>query len=513
MAESLIGTNMVPDQYRLWRVFASEAQAYHAGQPYPAFGFRGWRNEERGPLPLVMPFVQSIPRKAAQWLFGRPIDIRCENENFVKLLKDAWAESGMGSRMVAAAETGSVMGRVAVSFDYDETREGCPLRFRVIQPWMVRTFTDPQDASTVLMVRVTYPYRDYETGELMMYREDWTDKSHAVYEPVPVTAFYAWEAPEAQFKSIEGSDDDLRPGKTELKYTKKPNPFGVIPIVSIANIDRGRGYGVGDLWGMYRIVDRINLAYALQDRHNQKNVDPNTLLIDLQAAVDDSPQVRAPGEPTQLESVGDKGGEVKQLTTDAAIRPHIKAYAEDIMRMLLDAVGSVIINEEQVTNKGSLTQAVMTQMYAPIILSTEEKRKQYGENGLNLLFDKVAHGLNNLKVSNKEIAEATAGFNPDDPESYRCYIEWPDFFEPSDEDRQARVTRYQQEVSAGFMPREYAAKAIALMEGCEDIEDYLEDCEDPSTTAGEPPAQTPQPGAKKTGEGDNGNNRTEKATD
>lgn len=487
MAESLVGKEVTPDGYRIWRAFATEAQAYHVGSPYPEFSFRGWRKEERGPLPLVMPFVQSIPRKAAQWLFGRPIDITCEDEAFQDLIVDAWADSRMDSRMVAAAETGAVMGKVGVKFDYDETREGCPLRFRIIQPWMMRTYHDPHDQSAVLMVRIQYPYRDYNSGQLMMYREDWTDKTHAVYEPVPVTSFYAWDSPDKRFGSSGApDDDDLRAQKTELKYTKKPNPFGVIPVIEIHNIDRGRGYGTGDLWGMYRIIDRINLAYALHDRHNQKNVDPHLLLIDLEAASDDAPQVLAPGEGIQLASTSERTGKAEQLTTDAAIRPHIRQYAEDLLKMLLDAVGSVIVDEEKVTNKGNLTQAVMTQMYAPLVLSTEEKRKAYGHDGLTRLFDAVAQGLANYKgaLTNKDVSKAVAGFDPKDPESLRCVINWPDYFDATDEDKQARLTRYTTEVGAGFMPHDEAAKRIALMEGCEDTEDYLANLPDPTELPG-----------------------------
>jgi hypothetical protein len=88
-----------------------------------------------------------------------------------------------------------------------------------------------------------------------------------------------------------------------------------------------------------------------------------------------------------------KKGDAKILESTGKIREHITNYSNDLKEMLFDTTGAVFPRQDQVTNKGSLTQSVLIQMYAPLLEITNEKRKTYGNNGILPLNKKTRQAL------------------------------------------------------------------------------------------------------------------------
>lgn len=466
MAAVLVNTPAIPPESMVWRKLAAEAQAYHMGVPYPAFAFHNWRTEQRGVVPIVQPFVKGIPRTSAKWLFGKPIELICEDsEDWQEFMRSCWQSNRMPTRMVAEAETAAVTGACGLKFDYDESRPDCPVRISTLKPWHYTCFRHPHDAYIVLMVRIQYPIWNPEEQRTEVYREEWTADEFIQYEPQTTAGLgvYDWMSPAKPWAgplAYETKDWTIK--------KREPNKFGVIPFVDIWNIDRGTGYGHGDLFGFYRAVDRVNLARYLEDLHNQKNVDPKVAFIDLTEADDEQEHVTVPGEPVLLQSSStEKQGKIEQMHPQSEIRAHLRTYAIDIKRELYHAVGSVEVNEEEVTNKGNLTAAVLMQLYHSLILSTEEKRKCGGEDGVCKFFETMAEGLANFG------AKEAAGVSDD----CDVTISWPDYFDLTDEDKFNRVNRYQMSVSGGFMPKSVAVRKVAQMEGIQDIEEYEDQVE------------------------------------
>jgi hypothetical protein len=144
------------------------------------------------------------------------------------------------------------------------------------------------------------------------------------------------------------------------------------------------------------VFDRVNLTYHLMDRSNQFDSERNPIFIDADIDEDDIDRPLQPGQPMQVSSSDDtptRAAKVEWPITGNALRPAMMEYARDLRKQILDAAGSVELDEAAVTNKGNLTRAVLEQLYDPQIRMTHEKRKSYGHDGLVPFLALVALGL------------------------------------------------------------------------------------------------------------------------
>ena len=269
------------------------------------------------------------------------------------------------------------------------------------------------------MARVQYPYFDAQDGKTYWYREEWTDQEEVHYDPIPDELFTLG-------KPIPDEYDGWRIRR------RSRNPFGVIPITAIRNIETDDLWGVGDLWDLYRVLDRIHLTYHLMDKSNQFDSEINPIFIDARVDESDIDKPLQPGQPLQLQSDNDQNkAQVVLPEARGSLRPAMMEYARDLRRQVLDAASSVMVEPGDLTNKGNLTVAVLQQLYLPQIEITEEKRKTYGENGLCLFLSRMAQGLQRAGVS--------LGVNESDEATYSVDLLWPAYFERS-EDEKAAVT-------------------------------------------------------------------------
>lgn len=492
LARALSNVRQFPAGYEAMRLLAIEAQAYHELNPYPYWGFTDWVTEDRGPLPRCMPLPRSIVRKGAKWLFGKPLHINVPaNPDLQNWFREMWLANRMPSRMVAAATRAGVQGGIALKFSYDETAVP-PLRFQTLSIIdHCRLYYDPHDVDTLLMARIQYPVANPIDGQWYLYREEWTDESETHFKPVQIQ----WDP---QRKLVAGGtvtyanlpmvvDNNLRTepdlyGNWEIEAGwPRPNRFGLIPVISIRNVDIGEEWGFGDLWvggnsGMLRVIDRINLTYHLADQSNQFDTQPPTVYIDLQAEPQEVDRPQMPGQSLSLKS--DEGldgetrkGQVVRLEPAGRIRPHMMDYARDVRKMLLDAVGSVEVDQADFTNKGNLTQGVLTQLYARLIEQTEEKRKTFGEAGVERLLEAVALGLSRIG------ARVARGVRENDPGSYDVQLRWAPFFQLSENELAAATSRVIEQETAGYVDHERAVKEVALLEGRDDVDSLLDDLE------------------------------------
>lgn len=474
MAAALINTTTLPPGLNVITNLSAEARAYYTLTPYPQFWFREWKTEDRGPLPRCLPLAKTVVNRGAKWLFGKPITLNCAgNETLETFLRDAWKANRMDTRLPAVARNGALDGGVALKFSYDETNE----KKLIIQPLsivdQVRFFYDPHDRDNLLMARVQYPYFDAAAGKTFWYREEWTADQEVHYEPV---------ADEDLNKFSILSNNNFGDTYQGWKISsEEPNPFGLIPIVHIRNIENDDIWGGGDLLDLYRVMDRINLTYHLMDRSNQFDSEHNPIFIDADLDEQDIDRPLQPGEPLTLESKeGEHQAKVHFPEARGSLRPAMMEYAKDLRRQVLAAASSVEVDSAEITNKGNLTSAVLQQIYLPLIEATEEKRKTYGQDGIAHFLSLAARGLSNAGVS----LDVT-----DDPDSYHVEIGWPEHFGLSQDELSAVTARTQEQVISGFLTQDRAVERIAQAEGIEDakaLQDELDREPHPSATAIDP---------------------------
>lgn len=459
--ESLFNTKFPPPEWKLARLHAHKAKAYHDLSPYPKWGFSNWKTEERGPYPRCWPFPRSIVRRGAQWLFGRPVSFSVAGEEgeerpLTELLNLAIDADRFSQRWASMAELGGQTGSLFLTFDYEKARRPEVCFYVLDGVDHVRLYWDPEQPRRLLMARVQYPVFDAATGKWQFVRTEWTDSQKATYAPKAAPA--EWKpGPEPQSEStLLALDESAWDGQQVVT-----NPFGLIPGVQVQSLDVGGAFGFGDLWGLWQAVDDVNFTYDLAHKDNQLAVRPRDFYIDLKAKAEDAPVAPAPGEAKELASSDPKfQGKIERLSSDAAMRGPISEHAKELLRQLYLAAGSVDVDPEAVTNKGNLTSAVLSQVYAPLIETTERKRNSYGENGLCRLFESMLAGLRNAGV------EKFKGV-PDDVD---VQADWPDFFERTEGEKSERANRHAMLLDKGLTTPEQAAREIHSTEGVSDLD-------------------------------------------
>lgn len=488
LASALVNTHYYPPGFEVVRQIAYEAGAYHNLRPYPYWAFADWKPEERGTLPRCLPLARRIVKKGAKWLFGRPVQIAIPgNKPLEEYFRDTWQRNRMPTRMVAGAERGGYQGGLALKWSYDETAEN-PLSFQLLSVIdQCRLYYDPHDSDRLLMARVQYPVFNPADGEYWLYREEWTDAQEVHYQPVRAKFLQLARQGFPQFAyanvpvvSGSNTEPDLYE-KWEIT-SARPNRFGVIPLHPIRNADIGDVWGAGDLWtdvggGMFRLIDRLNLAYQYMDKSNQFDSERNLVFFDVDAGQDVVGRPLAPGQPLSLKSerLPDgtlAKGQVVELEASGQMRPHLMEYAESLRQELLDTAGAVDVRPDEITNKGNLTSAVMSQLYAPLIETTEEKRKTYGEDGVAKFLERCAVGLANAGLTGRR---SVPRINIADEDNFDVQLKWPDFFALPEDEKTARVTRIISEVDNALMPPERAIEEVAKVEGIEDVDTMKEE--------------------------------------
>ena len=473
---ALIGVKACPAGLAALRSASQEAWAYHQLRPYPVWGFRNWRTEDLGPLPRCMSHPKRIVRRGARFLFGKGIEISAPgNEVLEGFLREVWNANMMPARMVAAAEKAGIEGGIALKFAWDPERPKCPVAIQTLSVATdVQFFYDPHDKTRLLMARVQYCYQ-IPGGKKMWYREEWTATQ------------------EIHFYDV--TDDSLGQQDPDtfmwVESGRKDNPFGLIPLVHVKNLETDDSLGAGDLWELYRTVDDINLSFWHQKRCNQFDSSLNPYFVDLELEDEDLDKPAKPGQPISLQSSnnGVDGQQGKVVFPDGRndTRESLRQYAKDLEKQLNDAAGTVSVDQAEFTNKGNLTAAVLEQLYALLIETTQEKRKSYGQNGLEPFLEALALGLAKIGAGSEMIGPVSLA----NPDSWDVQVKWPAFFELSPEEKQLEVGRVQEEELAGYTSHERAIERIAQMNGITDIPALKEELESeprPSPTEGDPKA-------------------------
>lgn len=451
LAQSLINTRHKPQGWDALMERVREARDYHKLQPYPIWQFKRWDVATAGPLPRCMPLPRRIVRRGAKFLFGRGIEITCpKNEALETFLRDVWQGNQMPARSTALAEDAGVDGMVVLKFSYDPDTAPT-VTIQTLKLDHVRLFFHPHDTNRLLLARVQYRYYDAATGSYFWYREEWTSEKQVTYSPLP----------DSELVSKTGTVADPDTFDGWAIEAQAENPFGLIPLHPIKNIETDDLYGAGDLWDLYRLVDDLNLVWYQMRRSNQFDSSINALLIDLELDEKHEGKPLAPGEPIEATSTTDgQQGKAEIIGGENGLRTALMDYARELRKEIEDAAGTVNVSQGEITNKGNLTQAVLVQLHALLIETTQEKRKTYGQGGIELFLEAVARGLQKhgvaLGVTNS-------------PDSFDVQVKWAEPFDLTEEEKQLVVGRTQEEQAAGYLTQDRAVERIAQMENIRDV--------------------------------------------
>lgn len=477
---NLIGTDKVPPGLEVARGLARKSRAYYDLRPYPKWGFKDWKTEERGPLPRCLPFVRRVVNKGARWLFRGPVTFSAGDDKALsETINNVWQDSSLASRAVGIARRAMRSGSVDLFWGYDE--DSRKITVRDYDPTEeTRLYFDPLCPETLLMARVQVAFWDYSAGGWMWHREDWTDDTHVVYKPYSDKGMSIAGDRYNPYSNVDLADK----GQFEIK-SSGVNPFGVIPCWRVKNVDVGGEWGEGDFWPYFETIDLINFTRDLEHKHNQKFVDPQKAMIDLEQPDSESPDASgAQHDDIVLQSVDGKNGDIRLLEANGSTREHVRSYAEDLLKEFHDAVGSVRFDPEDFTNKGNLTGAVFAQMYQNLIEATEEKRTSYGEDGLSVFFERMCKGMANAGVD---------GWN----EAEDIQTHWPSIVPALESDKREANERTVLLFKNGLISRERAIRDIAESDGVVDVDEYIADAmsENNETTD-----SGPAPGEKESAE-------------
>lgn len=457
----LINTPHQPERYLGIRYEAAKARAYNNLQPYPMFGFGNWKEEERGILPKCRPFVKHIIGQSASWLFGRPVEFKCKNESILKNVTEVWDANQMGQKMLMASKDAGQTGGVFLKFSYNQADE-VPVRIAILDGVdHVRLYFDPHNSEKLIMVRIQYPYWNALEGKWYWFRQEWTDSLEVNYEAKPHPGQNSEKPDYDPYQAVSEVD------KSEwVESGRIPNQFKVIPGCLVKNLNEGGNYGRGDLWGFWPIIDQLNFNADLGHKDSQRKVWPKEVYIDAAPAPGDAPGQAEANGVEEVRSLNTDGhqAKVELLEAKSPIREYMADDYDKLLAELYEAVGAVSVKPETITNKGNLTQAVLMQMYAPLIAKTAEKRECWGENGICKFLEIMCAGLSNMKVKGwvKDVDIKPV---------------WPTWFQLIEDDLQAMATRYSTMVEAGFTTPERATRVLAQAEGVEDIEELLKETE------------------------------------
>jgi hypothetical protein len=466
----ILNTKFLPPGYNMYCKLGMESRAYYRMDPYPFYGFTTWKTEELGPYPRCLPLVHSIINRSAIWLFGKQIKLGFPaNEEIEKDFLRHWQLNNMDTRLVPMAKTGGQEGAIAIKFSYDGANKDKPLRFQILSNInQVKFFYDPHDAEELLMVRIQYPYQDFNDGNWYWYREEWTKEYEVHYKPIIISK-YGMMNSTLRLNLADPWYPDVDTKVPWEETQRLPNKFRVIPIVKIKNQSDGTEFGIGDVFGLTRTIDRINLTYHLMDKSNQLEIDPRIAYIDLVPEDQDSADMPTnPGgaismktrEPEEEGQPNPTQGKIQLLESNGVIREHLNIYANELKQQLFDAVGAVFPRQEHITNKGSLTQSVLIQMFAPLLEVIGEKRKNYGPNGICKLYQTVVYALGNLGIEPYNKLKVSSLVD----EQLTVNITWFSQFMQSEDEKLSQVDRYNREVDAGFVLPRSAIVAISEME-------------------------------------------------
>lgn len=433
--------------------------------------FVEWDKSRDGPRPICQSLAKIIIDNGAEFLFGSAPKFVVPNgytssidgtpvgasalEHLIGAICDM---NALQSKFLPLARQAANEGSVWLKFAWTPQNPRRPIAISCLSPWEVRAYRDPMDADIVQKVRVQIKYSEEDlrgNRQWYLYREVWTPEVLTVYQTLPTT-----ENDDTQVTGFFVN------GEWPIDH-EEMNRFGLIPLVQIYNRKLvSESDGIGDLWDIYDILNQYNLTCWLEHRSNQWDVQAITAIIN----ADSAPNAIIPGDVVKLN--GDESCTIERIVPANNMRAHIAASRMEWERNALDGAGADRLNPAAITNMGEMTRAVMEMTFYRSVKSAQEKRINWGENGLSLFFEALLEGLSRLPDALARYPALKLA-RPDDPDSYDVVTQWPPMFRLTAQDGQILLANLTTGMEAGLITRQRAVKIAAEVYGIEDADVLL----------------------------------------
>lgn len=486
-ANALIGT-IYPAPFQDYMLRQSrESYAYWHQRPYPAYAFNAQQwPADKGPLPTPLPYAEILIREGAEFMFrGGPPQFSVPPEQGEGLEPaDLWLQNVIKSnrlaeRWVSLAEANGNQGAVAAKFSVDLANADRPIRIDFLDvPEQCRVWFDPLDCERMAMARIQFPYRGTD-GRWYYFREEWTEDYWVTYEPREAGGADILTAAELPFYYENLGDDS---GWKEKE--RQPNPFELIPVTLIRNRrQKGNPLGIGDCWGVFRLMDRIALTLHGEDRANQLHSNPEKVLLNGEVEGDGQ---RQSGDTWVVKNPKRDGppADLKLLEPSGTAREYSHKSIDKWEQLLYQRVGISRVNPAEVGNKGNLSLQAFMMLYQRTIATSDGKREMWGDSGMVPFFRNLLLGVQRMGGV-KELAKVN--------EKMLVSCEWAPYFDITDADRSAVSDRTIKQIQGGVLTRERGAERIARVEGIpqSEIKDLLKELDDPDNDSANGEADDP----------------------
>ena len=429
--------------------------------------YSSYMRSDKDTWPRVhIPIVKRIVNESAQFLFGKAPEIKCEEEALQQWLKTMFYDANNGEELLSdIAITGGIFGTVAVRFAFEEMErpDGVAHQFPRLEYYTPLDFEavyDEYDRRKLTQIYLQLKRKDPAGGYRYM-RESWTADERVVYADETVGFLV----------------DSITPAKWAV-VERLPNPYGVLPFVVIRNrtcVD-DPAVGLEDCFGLYDLVDRLNIACDGWDLFNQ--VKANPLLFGKMLDGDKAISTR-PGEVINAKN---ENADLKAVTGGESIFDSFKAFVELIERSVYSGADSSKVDASTVTGLSAISGVALRLLYAPLIRLTEQKRLKYGKLGICQLLENVVLVSKQLgrsavvTVSDGEgmkvTSDALASVSLEDPSTRHIELDYPALFEPTAQDRQADLAALEAAKRLG-MAAEDVLRETATILGIQDMDAFI----------------------------------------
>ena len=294
--------------------------------------------------------------------------------------------------------------------------------------------------------------KDDLTSEFWFQR-DFTDTQEIWYVPVKV-------------------DGDKRPSviDTTAGRTTK-HDLGFVPMVWVKNLPGGDDID-GKCTFKLAIANSIEIDYQLSQggrglKYNSSPTlvlnDDNQLQVSKKHVSGDTLIIPAEGEAKLLEMTGDASTAVL-------------AYCEALRKLALESVGGSRADSDKLS--AATSGRAMELMNQPLINLADKLRSSYGEGGLLRLLRMVAAISRKIKL----VDSTGQAIEPIGSET-KISLNWPRWFAPTADDRQADALAVTTLKSGGVISTETAIRAVAPDYDIEDTAKELNDVQAEAQTA------------------------------
>lgn len=421
-----------------------KAQAYYDNHPAEFAGYAK-SGVPRAKWPKVtLPLPRRIVDTSAAFLFGRTPRISCPaSPELTRWVNRIWHANDMQSQLVAMARRGGIDGKVALSFACNPQDATNPFPISILPKSCFHEKYDDLDRRRLLSLTIRFQFVGGEDGLAYYYREDWTPDEWVLYNPLP--------AGRARSERYE----------TEMGWTireRRPNPFGFIPVVVIRNLIDAEdpATGISDLDGLYELFDRINITYDQWDESNA--ISARRIYFGKKLTAE-----RLDLRPGDVVTGNMDDSDLKAVSGGESVYVALKDYAQRLEHHVLSAARSTELDAGRMQAMNNLSSVALKMLHIDLLMLTEEKRLNYGANGVEKFLELLVRAARSLNRS--EWQTALEAVDPNEPDTYRVQLHYPPTFPMTEDERQQALRNLALARSMKALTEEKIAAQVSALYG------------------------------------------------